>query len=129
MEGMLTFTGIIIIVFGILQIILFFKMWGMTNNVKCINEKLKNEKYSYQFYMIIGEKEKAFQIAKEELVIKLLEIGLYTSTDEGFIRVAKNEIPKYIKLIKNTGFEVPYYLLSAEAFLKHKNESQSVTNY
>ena len=33
MEGMFTFVGIIIIVFGILQIILFFKMWGMTNNV------------------------------------------------------------------------------------------------
>ncbi len=33
MEGMFTFIGIIIIVFGILQIILFFKMWGMTNNV------------------------------------------------------------------------------------------------
>lgn len=33
MEGMLTFTGIIIIVFGILQIILFFKIWGMTNDI------------------------------------------------------------------------------------------------
>lgn len=39
MEGMFTFVGIIIIVFGILQIILFFKMWGMTNDVK----KMKNE--------------------------------------------------------------------------------------
>lgn len=33
MEAMFSFVGIIIIVFGILQIILFFKMWGMTNNV------------------------------------------------------------------------------------------------
>lgn len=33
MEGMITFTGIIIIVFGILQIILFFKLWKMTNDV------------------------------------------------------------------------------------------------
>ncbi|MGP1544907.1 MAG: hypothetical protein ACTTI1_01045 [Prevotella intermedia] len=29
-----TFVSLIIIVFGILQIILFFKMWEMTNNVK-----------------------------------------------------------------------------------------------
>lgn len=36
---MLTFTGIIIIVFGILQIILFFKIWGMTNDVKAIKNK------------------------------------------------------------------------------------------
>lgn len=38
MEGILTFISIIFIVFGILQIILFFKMWGMTNDVK----ELKN---------------------------------------------------------------------------------------
>lgn len=38
MEGILNFISIIFIVFGILQIILFFKMWGMTNDVK----ELKN---------------------------------------------------------------------------------------
>lgn len=39
--------AIIIIVFGVLQIILFFKIWGMTNNVskmKCMMEmKIKQE--------------------------------------------------------------------------------------
>lgn len=38
MEGILNFISIIFIVFGILQIILFFKVWGMTNDVK----ELKN---------------------------------------------------------------------------------------
>lgn len=33
MEGLFSFVGIVIIVFGILQIILFFKVWGMTNDV------------------------------------------------------------------------------------------------
>ena len=33
MESILTFISIIFSVFGILQIILFFKVWGMTNNV------------------------------------------------------------------------------------------------
>ena len=45
-------TGLIIIVFGVLQIILFFKIWGMTNNVKimtsCMQQMLdmfvRNEK-------------------------------------------------------------------------------------
>lgn len=36
MEGIMTFTAIIMIVFGVLQIILFFKIWGMTNNVKSL---------------------------------------------------------------------------------------------
>lgn len=33
------FLGIVLVVFGILQIILFFKIWGMTNDVREIKEK------------------------------------------------------------------------------------------
>lgn len=43
MEGLMTFTGLVMIAFGILQIILFFKLWGMTNNVKRIWDKINNE--------------------------------------------------------------------------------------
>ena len=35
-----TFMAIVFLVFGILQIILIFKVWGMTNNVKKIKNKL-----------------------------------------------------------------------------------------
>lgn len=42
MENILTFTGIIIIIFGILQIILFFKLWGMTNDIRDIRDKYLN---------------------------------------------------------------------------------------
>lgn len=38
MENIAFFTSIIVIVFGVLQIILFFKVWGMTNDVR----KIKN---------------------------------------------------------------------------------------
>ena len=40
MEDLMTFTGIVMIAFGILQIILFFKIWAMTNNVREIKGKL-----------------------------------------------------------------------------------------
>lgn len=47
METTLNIVSIIIIVFGILQIILFFKIWGMTNNVSEIKNmmelKIRNE--------------------------------------------------------------------------------------
>lgn len=33
MENILMFVSIVVIVFGVLQIILFFKLWGMTNNI------------------------------------------------------------------------------------------------
>lgn len=36
MEGITLLVSIILIVFGVLQIILFFKLWGMTNDVRKI---------------------------------------------------------------------------------------------
>lgn len=40
---MYEFLSIVLIVFGVLQIILFFKMWGMTNNVKEIKKRYFDE--------------------------------------------------------------------------------------
>lgn len=40
METITIILGIVMLVFGILQIILFFKVWGMTNNVKRISNQL-----------------------------------------------------------------------------------------
>ena len=42
METALNIASIVIIVFGILQIILFFKTWGMANDVATINKSLPN---------------------------------------------------------------------------------------
>jgi len=45
MENIDPLLGIIIVVFGILNLILFFKMWGMTNDVRAIkNHLIKEEK-------------------------------------------------------------------------------------
>ena len=41
---MINLLTIILLVFGVLQIILFFKVWGMTNDIKEIRNKyLKDE--------------------------------------------------------------------------------------
>ena len=41
---MIDFLTIILLIFGVLQIILFFKVWGMTNDIKDIrNKNLKDE--------------------------------------------------------------------------------------
>lgn len=42
MENITLFVSIVIIVFGVLQIILFFKLWGMTSNVKRIKDNIIN---------------------------------------------------------------------------------------
>lgn len=41
METTLNFVSIIIIVFAILQIMLFFKLWGMTNDISEIKDIIK----------------------------------------------------------------------------------------
>lgn len=38
MEDFNMFVAFVVIVFGLLQLILFFKIWGMTNNVREIKE-------------------------------------------------------------------------------------------
>lgn len=43
MEEFMTILSIILAVFGILQIILFFKLWGMTNNIKRLTDKFCNK--------------------------------------------------------------------------------------
>lgn len=45
MEIALNFVSIIIIVFGILQIILFFKLWGMTNDIREMKNKYMDDQY------------------------------------------------------------------------------------
>ena len=43
LPGWLTFIGIVMIVWGILEIILFFKVWGMTNDVSALKKDHFNE--------------------------------------------------------------------------------------
>lgn len=43
LPGWLTFMGIIMIAWGILEIILFFKIWGMTNDIKALKKDHFNE--------------------------------------------------------------------------------------
>jgi hypothetical protein len=63
---MYQFLSVILIVFGILQIILFFKMWGMTNDVKTI-KKLTSEANNSNWTAakletLVGDYDKAYNI-------------------------------------------------------------------
>ena len=76
MEGITLFVSIVIIVFGILQIILFFKLWGMTNDVKKIRKSLPNVSYDLspaKMEFIIGNTDKAKEMLKKEFVLDVYE--------------------------------------------------------
>lgn len=41
MEGITIVVSVVVVIFGVLQIILFFKLWGMTNDVKEMKNMMK----------------------------------------------------------------------------------------
>ena len=79
MENITLFASIAIIVFGVLQIILFFKLWEMTNDVKKISLKHSPSKEDElideaQLLCIDGEKENAFKCYKQAFFISISEL-------------------------------------------------------
>lgn len=43
--------SIILLLFGVLQIILFFKLWGMTNDVRSIKNKQEESSKELEYYV------------------------------------------------------------------------------
>lgn len=79
MENITLFASIAIIVFGVLQIILFFKLWEMTNDVKKISLKHSPSKEDElideaQLLCLDGEKENAFKCYKQAFFISISEL-------------------------------------------------------
>lgn len=81
---MIEFLSIVMLVFGILQIVLFFKIWGMTNNVlfikKWTDKKISEEDAlirEAQLYALDGNYELA--ISNYQKAFKLSVIELYES--------------------------------------------------
>ena len=79
MENITLFVSIVIIVFGVLQIVLFFKLWGMTNDVKKISLKQSPSKADElideaQLLCLDGEKEKAFRCYKQSFLMSIVEL-------------------------------------------------------
>lgn len=82
MEGMISFVGIIALVFGVLQIILFFKLWGMTNDINAIKEKyLSTDNNAVQ---LVAERDGLFEVGalvvnvKTEKQMRVKEINVQT---------------------------------------------------
>lgn len=75
MNGIFLLLSIIFIVFGILQIILFFKLWGMTNNIRAIKQKMGCEHNYWEIRkaLLKGDQELAKKLVLDSLVEELIE--------------------------------------------------------
>lgn len=106
----MTFTGLIVIVFGVLQIILFFKMWGMTNNTKRIwskmNESNHIEKACASY--IKGDIDETEKLLNEAFLLEIAKLSAADLEDfeEWASRLSKI-IGKYTKAFKKIDRPAP----------------------
>lgn len=115
MENLLTFTGWVMITFGILQIILFFKVWGMTNDVNKITKKLqcdKDKTWNVRRALLYDDKE----LAKKELMDCIISgFELFGGGGYGF-NCVEDIIAKYEPTFKQLGMEIPEKLKSIKSY-------------
>lgn len=102
MEGLIRFTGIVMIAFGILQIILFFKIWGMTNNVKRIWKKIDNKDFLSEACVsyIKGDLEETERLANEAFLQEIALLSKSASSLEDWHNGYEEIKIKYMRIFK-----------------------------
>lgn len=126
---MITLLSILALIFAILQIILFFKIWGMTNDIRIMKQNMRGVEYDFNHYMLLDEKEKAFNLVKSRL-LNVLMIKKESNNDKAsFIENSKWHINKYKKMTDATGYELPAHMRDAEAFWDYLNKIKDATIY
>ena len=93
MENMQNFIGWIIIIFGVLQIILFFKIWIMTDDVTKIKNTIQANGYPNgispaKFELAMGNIEKAKELATREFISDIYKIysNVLKSANEEYVK-------------------------------------------
>ena len=99
-----TFIAIILVVFGILQIILFFKLWGMTNDVEKIKKQItegSSRVINARIEQMKGNSIKAKELLDEDFYSRVIEAdsNLYSWYDynEEYEKIAKTYSTIYEK--------------------------------
>lgn len=116
MDVLMTFVSIVIIVFGILQIILFFKVWDMTDNVKLILKKKDNKNLLSEACVayVKGKLEEAERLVNESFLYEASKLSsLYEDKSEWGIEYGKL-VKKYTRIFKNLGETHPDFEIYKE---------------
>lgn len=104
------FTGIVMIAFGILQIILFFKIWGMTNNVKRIWDKLdnKNDLLSEACLSYVkGDVEQTEKLLNEAFLQDATFLYKNSDSYEDWIKAYRKLVDKYTRAFEKIDKPTP----------------------
>ena len=102
---------IILLIVAILNIILFFKIWGATNNIKQIKEILSNKSTdSLRFLLLTDENNKIYDDLNKNLFNDLCNIArkyIETTEDISFEKEKKQILQKYSKYYSKINKEIP----------------------
>lgn len=110
METIYIILGLIMLVFGILQIILFFKLWKMTNDVHAIKENKPVDKntpedtfWEFRKYILLNNVEKAEEIV---LAIFLNNVRKDIAANPLVILSLLLRIPQIIHTFVSSGYSI-----------------------
>lgn len=97
-----TFVAVVIIVFSILQVILFFKLWGMTNDVNSIKARLSDSDLitKAKVCVLSGDVAEAKRMLDESF---LLEITRFEGKYETYYEFFEKKHIEYLKLYNDLG--------------------------
>lgn len=141
MPGWLTFIGIVMIVWGVLEIILFFKIWGMTNDIRALKRdhfcetQFENNDQMARFLrknLVLGNMDSVKRILLQNFIDNV-EKGYYKLPSGSYENVNgvntwvsykeknfKESIAPYVKNLMlqyaKIGEEVPVYITRMETF-------------
>jgi len=109
MEDYDTITLVIYVIFGLMQLILFFKIWGMTDNVKKIHEKMLGTTgldlaWEIRKLIIKGEKDKARDLLFDEFFNDLKNKQIQDALTDQTLGELKND---YEIFFQKLGLSLP----------------------
>lgn len=92
-------TAIIAIVVGVLQIVLFFKVWVMTNDVRKIREKMDADLEidridKIRIALLKGDKQKAIELLTDKLATELVKKSSEDNISPEYIQKLKENYAK-----------------------------------
>lgn len=105
------FLYLLILVFSVLQIILFFKIWGMTNDVEKIkyNSKRNILLVQSQACYLKGDVEKAKELLVESFYLELSNLRTNCITFERWEKDYKATYYMYSRIAQKIGATLPDY--------------------
>lgn len=123
MEIILLVTSVIMIVFGVLQIILFFKVWGMTNDTRKIKNTVLANGYPSnispaKIEFALGNAEKARQMAKREFICDVYKVYFIVSSNK-----LMDEQQEYTRKFNDLEKEYKERFDNASSFIEFDNFS------